>query len=42
SFVVYDELTGMKVKMPSRNMKISPSNKFIKEIKEKKIDFELN
>ncbi len=40
-FIVYDELDNMEVKMPSKSIKINPSNELFKELKKFDLNFQL-
>ena len=40
-FVIFDPLEDLSVTMPSKNMRIDPSNELIKSLKEFDLEFEL-
>ena len=41
-FTVYDPLDGVEVRLPSRSIKVDPSNSLFNELKRMNLEFEIN
>jgi hypothetical protein len=41
NFTIYDPLDDIEVKMPSKSIKVDPSNQLFSELKRMKLNFEI-